>query len=335
MDFRALLYRLIAKHSLSESEAGMVMQAVLEGKLSDAQLGGMLVAIAAKGASGEELAGFARTMTGMGIRLHVPYPVVDTCGTGGGSPSFNISTGAAIVLASCGVKVAKHGNRAVTSACGSADVLEALGVRFSEEPSTALQLLDTVGIAFLFALSYHPALKEIGKVRRELQVRTVFNQLGPLANPAGADSQVIGLFDASLMAPTAEAMVRLGIVKGLAVHGKDGLDEISPCTSTDYIRIENGVMTFGVFTPQDFGIEPLTSDQIAPGSTVPENAALLVRAVQGGDPLSDALVPSASAALWLVRGGSLADSAKEVRAALSSGQAAATLEKLIEVSASL
>ncbi|MBX3117755.1 MAG: anthranilate phosphoribosyltransferase [Fimbriimonadaceae bacterium] len=332
MEFREALANLIAQKSLSADEAHHVMSMALSEKLTEAQIAGLLIAVAGKGASGEELAGFATAMREHSVGFQAPYDVVDTCGTGGGSASFNISTGAAIVLAACGVKVAKHGNRAVTSSCGSADVLEALGVRITNDSVSALHLLNTVGIAFLFAPSYHPALKAIGKVRKELQVRTVFNQLGPLANPAGASSQVIGVYDRTLIRPTAEAMAMLGIKRGLVVRGTDGLDEISPCASTEYMFVNGRELTEGKYDPKDFSIDGLSPSQILPGSTVEENSSILREALTGAHPRSQALIPSAAAALWLVRGGALIDSASEARDALESGKAIAKLEELIEVS---
>lgn len=334
MDYSIGLTKLIAKENLSLDEAAALMEAALSESFSEAQLAGLLIAVASKGATGEELAGFASAMRARSVRIQSEHDLIDTCGTGGGSPSFNISTGAAIVLAACGAKVAKHGNRAVTSACGSADVLEALGVRITNDAEAALHLLDTVGIVFLFAPNYHPALKAIGKVRRELQVRTVFNQLGPLANPAGAGTQMIGVYDRSLLQPTAEAMSLLGIRKGLVVHGQDGLDEISPCAGTDYIFVEDGELREGLFEPADFDVEPMSPSQIAPGATVEENATILRQALEGKEPYSPALVPSASAALWLIRGGSLADSVAEVKEALHVGKASAKLQELVEVSIS-
>lgn len=324
--------KLVDKEHLSLDEANAFMNSALAEEWTDAQLGGFLMALASKGATGNELAGFAKAMRTHGVGLTVPYSVVDTCGTGGGSSSFNISTGAAIVLAACGVKVAKHGNRAVTSACGSADVLEELGVRISGEPETAIHLLDTVGIVFLFAPQYHPALKAIGKIRRELQIRTVFNQLGPLANPANAETQVIGVYQRSLLQPMAEAMVQLGIRKGVVAHGRDGLDEVSPCAITDALYIEEGHIREMTFEPKDFGIDSLTKAEIAPGGSLTENADLLNSALEGNSGRSSALVPSASVALWLVRGGELMDAAEEVKTTLQRGRAKEKLQQLIEVS---
>jgi anthranilate phosphoribosyltransferase len=255
--------------------------------------------------------------------------LVDTCGTGGGIPSFNLSTGAAILAASAGAKVAKHGNRAVTSSCGSADVLEALGVNVSSEPEGAARLLDRAGIAFFFAPTHHPALRHVGKVRRELGVRTVFNQLGPLANPAGARRQLVGVYEPGLVRPMAEALLDLGAERALVVYGEEGLDEISPCGPTLTALVAEGAVRDGKATPADFGLEPLSPSALEPGEDAAQNARILREALT--DPVSPrcgALLPSAAAALWLAGlAKDFREGARLAREAVASGRAAKTLER--------
>lgn len=311
------------------------MGALIGGEAAESQIGAALAALASKGATGEELEAFARVLRGRAVPVpEVDGPLLDTCGTGGGAPSFNISTAAAIVAAAAGVRVAKHGNRAVTSACGSADVLEALGVRLASEPEGAATLLRSVGIAFLFAPAFHPALKSVGKVRKELGVRTVFNQLGPLANPAGASRQLVGVYDASLVRSMAEALASLGCESGLVVHGEDGLDEVSPCGPSLAWRVDRGTASETSLSPSDFDLPPVDRAAVLPGENVAENAAILREAISDASSARCAAVlPSASAAIWL--GGAAAskqDAGQRAFGAVASGAASAKLESWIEAS---
>src|ERR1019366_7425282 len=200
--------------------------------------------------------------------------LVDTCGTGGGTLSFNISTAAAIIACAAGARIAKHGNRAVTSACGSADVLERQGVKIGGDPEQLSHTLETARIVFLFAQAHHPAMRFVGNARKELGVRTVFNQLGPLLNPAGANRQLIGVYDPGLMRSMGEALRLLGCERALIVHGNDGLEWISPVTPTEFVKVWEGRVSAGTLTLDEFGLAPIDASALVPGSSLDENAAI-------------------------------------------------------------
>jgi anthranilate phosphoribosyltransferase len=243
-----------------------------------------------------------------------------------------LSTGAAIVAAAAGAKVAKHGNRSVTSLCGSADVLEALGVTLSNEPAELVRVLDEVGIVFLFAPHHHGSLRAVGPVRKSLGVRTVFNQLGPLANPAGAKRQLIGVYDRSLVRPMAEALALLGAERAYVVHSEDGMDEVSPCAPTYFAKIQGGSVQEGEFRPSDFGLRDLDWSALEPGATIAESAKILASALDGTDRVRGrALVPNAAVAL-LVAGlvATVEEGARLAEETISSGAAASTLRRLVE-----
>jgi anthranilate phosphoribosyltransferase len=291
-----------------------------------------LVALRMKGVNAAELAGFAEVLREHAVSLSHGFPrLVDTCGTGGGPPTFNISTGTAIVAAAAGAKVAKHGNRAVTSKCGSADVLEALGVRLGGEPEQLLSTLENIGIVFLFAPNHHPAMKSVGPARKALGVRTVFNQLGPLANPAGAKRQLVGVYDPGLVRPMAEALVLLGSEHSFVVHGEGGLDEVSPCGSTMIAEVVGGEVREGVLTPQSFGLVALPNEALLPGTDAEANARILKEALTDHESLrAQALLPNAAVALLLAGVAmDLRDGAERAREAIKSGAAERTLMELV------
>lgn len=313
----------------SVDSAHQLMQFLISGEATDAQIAGILVALKSKGVSASELAGFARALDSAADRINHNFStVVDSCGTGGGLPTFNVSTAAAIVAAAAGAKVAKHGNRAVTSSCGSADVLEALGVRLEQTCDRQREIFSTCGLIFMFAPHHHPAMRHVAKVRRELGTRTVFNLLGPLVNPASATVQLIGVYDRELLQVMADAAVSIGCERVLCVHGADGLDEISP-----------GARTYGVYGDasgtQPFDLEPLYPEaHLAPGQTVEENALILKEAISdAGSPRCLAILPSAGAVLWLA---GLADSIQAgallARAIIADGAAARKLDEFVEAS---
>ncbi|HRI45077.1 MAG TPA: anthranilate phosphoribosyltransferase [Fimbriimonadaceae bacterium] len=337
MSARALLESLAAGRDLGWQEAQSLMRFYMSGEAEDPWIAGTLVALRMKGAKGSELAAFASVLRESALGLARAHPaMVDTCGTGGGRPSFNLSTAAAIVAAAAGAKVAKHGNRAVTSNCGSADVLEALGVVLVSDPEVLQHVFDSVGIVFLFAPHHHPAMRNVAAARKALGIRTVFNQLGPLANPAGANRQLIGVWDAALIRPMAEALVALACERSMVVHGLDGLDEISPCGPTRFALVDGAEIREGVVEPDEFGIEPLEPSDLAPGDTLAENAALLRRALSEPDsPQARAVLPNAAAALHLAGFGSLSEAADHAREAIRSGTAIRKLDELIEVTRSL
>ncbi len=335
MAFGHILQPLIERRDLTSEEASAAMRYLMSGDATDAQIGGLLIALRIKGCTAVELAAFATVMREHAASLAHDYDdLVDTCGTGGGTPTFNISTAAAIIACAAGVRMAKHGNRAQTSKCGSADVLEALGVELHGDSERLLHLLDTLGIVFLFAPAHHPAMRFVGPARKQLETRTVFNQLGPLANPAGAKRQLIGVYDPELMKTMAEALRLLGTTRALIVHGRDGLDEISPRSATDYVRLWDGQVSSGWFEPADFGIQPVPDSALRSGVDVAENGEILREAISDvSSPLCACVVPSAAAAIWL--GGKAENvraAADLAREAVESGAAGHKLRELIEAS---
>ena len=293
---RAALSAVVEGKRLSMDEARAAMGSVMDGEATQAQLAALLVALRMRGETVEELAGFATAMRERVLRVEAPEGAVDTCGTGGdGSNTFNISTAAALVVAAAGVPVAKHGNRAITSACGSADVLEALGIATDLNPGEAGEALRTDGFAFLFAQTYHPAMKHAGPTRREIGVRTAFNLLGPITNPAGARRQVVGVGDPAAAPKLAEVLHLLGTEHALVVHGK-GVDEL-PLDGTGvlYDVTPAGVTRHGVVAAE-LGLEPAAVEALA-GGTREVNAAM-IEAVLGGQigPRRDVVLLNAAAA---------------------------------------
>src|SRR5512142_1718004 len=262
------LHKIVAHRSnLTREEAREVMGSILRGEATDSQIGAFLVSLSMKGETVEEIVGFAQAIRAAAtpLKLHKDHALdvsgterdalVDTCGTGGdASGTFNISTATALVVAGAGVRVAKHGNRSVTSKCGSADVVEALGVKLTLPPARVAACLDEVGIAFLFAPALHSAMKYVQPARRELRLRTVFNLLGPLTNPARASAQVVGVYSADLVEKLARALCMLGLRRALVVHGSDGLDEITITGPTRVAEVRDGQVRVYEITPRDFGL---------------------------------------------------------------------------------
>lgn len=325
------LTRIIEGGSLTAAEAEQVMGTLMIGEVHHGVIGGLLIGMQVKGVTGEELAGFATAMRKRAVRYDFDVPdLVDTCGTGGGRASFNLSTGAAILAAACGAKVAKHGNRAVTSKCGSADVLEALGVPIEGGLDEQKRRLAETGLVFLYAPNHHPAMRHVAPVRKALAMRTFFNLLGPLSNPAGASRQLIGVFDPQNLDRMAEALVRLGVEHAFVVHGVDGMDEVSPCAETEYREVRNGVVSSGVWSPHDFACEPLPGSALDHGADIGENAAILREALTEKDsPRSAALIPNTAVTLVLAGVAvDVAEGATRARAAVASGDAARLLAKL-------
>ena len=337
MTIREAIARLIGGRSLSEDEADSVMSAIMAGEATPSQIAGFLVALRMKGETGPEVAGCARAMrrAALTVEVAVDRPLLDTCGTGGdGRYTFNISTAAAIVAAAAGIPVAKHGNRSVSSKSGSADVLEALGIPVALTPPQAARCLQEAGIAFLFAPAFHPAMRHAQATRRELEVRTIFNLLGPLCNPAGARRQVVGVYDAGVVDLVAEALRRLGTERALVVHGRDGLDELSITAPTLAAWVEpDGIRRFEV-DPVSLRLRTAPMEAIR-GGGARENAQALRAVLSGEDrgPRRDVTLLNAGAALWV---GGEAESLREgiERAAelIDSGRAMAKLEQLVAVS---
>jgi anthranilate phosphoribosyltransferase len=338
----------IANHrqSLSREEAHAVMSEVLSGQCSDAQIAALLVALHMKGETVEEIVGFAEAIRAAAVPLELPAhsvldasgtgrdALVDTCGTGGDtSGTFNISTATAFVVAGAGVRVAKHGNRSVTSKCGSADVMEALGVNIAMPPAQTAECLEKVGIAFLFAPAMHSAMKYVQTARRELHLRTVFNLLGPLTNPARATCQIVGVYSADLVEKLAEALSMLGLRRALVVHGSDGLDEITISGSTRIAELREGQVRSYEVTPEEFGLPRATLDEISGGDAA-RNAAL-IREVLGGKRSArrDVVLLNAAAALVAAgRADHLRDAVPLAADAIDSGSAQEKLEALTKFS---
>ncbi|HHW06023.1 MAG TPA: anthranilate phosphoribosyltransferase [Clostridia bacterium] len=281
---RDLLSKVLAGSSLEETEASALMEEIMAGRVTDAQLGAMLTALKLKGETPEEIAGFALVMRRKAPVIKSIHPLLlDTCGTGGdGANTFNISTAAALVLAGGGVKVAKHGNRSVSSRCGSADVLEALGVKVDLGPAELSACLDRVGIAFLYAPVLHQGMKRVAGPRRELGFRTVFNVLGPLTNPAGVTAQVIGVYSPELVEPVARVLHRLGVQRGFVVHGAGGLDEVSPLGMTKICELRNGWLRTYTLNIEAYGMAPAALADLSGGG--PAENASIIRAILRGEP---------------------------------------------------
>jgi anthranilate phosphoribosyltransferase len=328
---------LVSGHSLAADEAAQVMEEIMEGEATPAQFGAFVTALRLKGETVDEIAGLARTMKAKAIPVITDGPAVDTCGTGGdGSHTFNISTAAAFIAAGAGLKIAKHGNRAMSSQCGSADVLEALGVKIDLNAEQVQICLKEVGIGFMFAPVFHPAMKYAAAPRREIGIRTVFNILGPLTNPASAKAQVLGVGDESLIEKLALVLQGLGCQLALLVHGEDGLDEITITGKTQVCELKNGRIKRYTINPEDFGLSRASSDSIR-GGDIKANADFLRNILAGAlGPQRDVVLMNAAAAL--VVGGKAktlrqgADIAKEV---IDNGNASAKLDQLIEFSRSL
>jgi anthranilate phosphoribosyltransferase len=325
------LHRFTLGESLTGEETAELFGRMMDGEVGDAMKAALLVALRMKGETVPEIVGAATAMRRRVTRIpHHREGVIDTCGTGGdGRGTFNISTAAALVAAAAGAAVAKHGNRSVSSRSGSADVLAALGVRIEADPATAGRALDEVGIAFLFSPILHPAMREVMPVRRELGLRTVFNVLGPLTNPAGARRQLMGVYAASLVEPIAHVLRDLGAEHALVVHGEDGLDEITTTGPTFYCEVRGGEVLSGTLDPERLGIARASLSELEGGG--PEDNAERMRRVfaRPEGALADVTALNAGAALYV---GGLAPSIAEglalARAALASGAAAAKLAEL-------
>ncbi len=294
--------RLLAGEDLTREDAAAALDAIMAGEAGDAQTAGFLIALRAKGETAHELAGLAGTVRAHAQPVTPPAgPFIDTCGTGGGRSTFNISTTSTFVVAGAGVAVAKHGNRSATSKCGSADVLEALGARIDLDPDAVSRCLEETGLGFMFAPAHHPAFRHIVPVRRALGVRTIFNLLGPLTNPAGAPRQLIGVADPAYLTRMGEALRLLGIERAVLVHGRDGMDEVSTGAITDYVEVTEGGtgVVSGEIDPAALGFAPPSDGELGGGD--PAHNAEVLRAVLGRarGPERDVVVLNAAAAIWV------------------------------------
>ena len=328
------IFQLARRENLSYDTARAVMDEIMSGQASDIQMSAYLTAMSMKGETIEEITASAAGMRQHCIKLLHDMDVLEIVGTGGdGSNSFNISTTAALVAAAGGMKVAKHGNRAASSLCGTADCLEALGVNIHQSPEKCVELLRDVGMCFFFAQDYHTSMKYVGAIRKELGFRTVFNILGPLTNPGTPVRQLLGVYDDYLVEPLAQVLINLGIKRGMVVYGQDKLDEISLSAPTTVCEIQDGWFKSSVITPEDFGFDRCTKEELKGGT--PEENAAITRAILNGErgAKRNAVLLNAGAALYI---GGKADSMKDGVALaaelIDTGKAAAVLEQLIAVS---
>jgi len=324
------LRKLVAGDGLSHDDAVRVMTTIMDGAATPSQIGALVTALRLKGETVEEITGFARVMRERSLRVSCARsPLVDTCGTGGDTiKTFNISTASAFVAAAAGVAIAKHGNRSATSKCGSADVLESVGVQLDLSPDRVGRCIDDLGIGFLFARSHHPAMKHAAATRSELGIRTIFNALGPLTNPAGATRQVIGVYDAALCAPLAQVLANLGSEHVLVVHGMAGLDEIATFGETLVAEYRNGAVSTYTLTPQSLGLTEATPADVAPGVDVAENAIFLKAVLSGEDrgARRDIVLANSAAAIYVA---GMAETLRDgVALALSVLESGAALERL-------
>ena len=333
--FTPLLEKLVRHEDLTEGEAAAAMREVMEGRAPAAAVGALLAGLVMKGERPAEIVGFARTMREHSLKLSSPVSdVFDTCGTGGDrSGTFNISSAAAIVVAACGVKVAKHGNRSVSSQCGSADVFEKLGVNIAASPSVVERTLREAGIAFFFAPTFHPSMKHAAQTRKDLGIRTAFNLLGPLTNPAGARRQVVGVPRPELTELLARALLLLGSERAWVVHGADGIDEISTTGHTKVSECRAGAVSTFYVHPADFGMTKAAPAELKGGDAA-ANAAIVTAILDGqtGAP-RDIVVLNAGAALFVA--GQVADvraGITRAAAAIDSGAARATLARMVAAS---
>lgn len=334
IDLSPVLQRVVQGAVLAEEEARTTFDAIMEGRVAPVQIAGLLAAMQARGVAPSEVAGGVRSLR----RAMIPVPcdrpdeVVDTCGTGGGGlVTFNVSTAAALVAAGAGVRIAKHGNRSFTSRSGSADVLEALGVRIDLSAERMAEVLRDAGIVFMFAPLLHPAMRHVGPVRRELRIPTIMNLLGPLTNPAGAARQVVGVSARGMLDLVARALQTLGHRSALVVHGAPGMDEISPLGPTEVVELERGELRRYVLEPGDVGEAPGSADEIRGGSPE-ENATTILDVLAGGGPPTARAftILNAAAAIRMAADEPLswADAAEQARRSIDGGGAAGALNRL-------
>ena len=327
--------KVVEGQDLTESEAVQVMETIMSGEATPAQIGSFITALRMKGETIEEIAGCAQVMREKATRIPTRHPfVVDTCGTGGdGAHTFNISTVAAFVVAGAGVPVAKHGNRSVSSKCGSADVLRELGVNVEADTTTVSRCLDEVGIGFLFAPMLHSAMKYAIGPRREIGIRTIFNVLGPLTNPAGAQAQVLGVYHADLVEPLARVLQHLGSHAAFVVHGDDGLDEITTTTTTYVSELRDNMVRSYTLDPAEYGISYAAAEDLR-GGDASENAQIALDILQGETgPRRDVVLLNAAAALIVAgKANDLRDGIQMAAESIDSGAALQKLHALREIS---
>jgi anthranilate phosphoribosyltransferase len=326
--FTENLSKIVQRNDLNETQMAQMITEIFSGNVTDAQIGALMAALATKGETFEELAGAARAMRRKALRIQASsVTVVDTCGTGGDSAqTFNISTTTAFVVAGCGVTVAKHGNRSVSSRCGSADLLETLGVKLDTDPEIVEEAVQEIGIGFLFAPLYHGAMKYAAKARKEVGLRSIFNMLGPLTNPAGANCQLLGVYAPELTEMFANALQLLGTKRAFVVHGHDGLDEITVCAPTRVSELKDGfIRTYDIFPEQFFGQQADSKDLLGGD---PEENAKITRNILDGETGPQRNVVLINAAAALVAAGAANDLKQGIRLAETSIDEGAAAEKM-------
>ncbi len=332
-DMKALIAMAATGRPLGEQDAARAFEAIMSGNATPAQMGAFLMALRVRGETVEEITGAARVMRAKATRIKAPDDAIDVVGTGGDAAgTYNISTGAAIVTAACGVTVAKHGNRAASSKSGSADVLGALGVNLDAPMAAIEKSIAEAGIGFMFAQRHHSAMKHVAPVRGELGTRTIFNLLGPLANPAGAKRELMGVYAAEWVEPLAEVLGRLGAERAWVVHGSDGLDEITTTGPTSVAEFRAGLVRTFTITPEDAGLSRATPADLKGGD--PETNAAVIRAMLGGESgaYRDIVVLNAGAALVVAgKAETLAEGAAKAAAAIDDGKALKTLEHMVRI----
>lgn len=338
MNYKELLNRLFERQNLNQDEAELIMESIVADECTPAQIAGLLVALRMKGETADELAGFVRSLRKHAITLpHVTGEVFDTCGTGGdGMHTFNISTATALVVAACGVKVAKHGNRSVSSACGSADVLEALGVNISLSPEKSGECLNGIGIVFLFAPLYHPAFANVGPVRKELGVRTIFNFLGPLVNPTFPRRQIVGVSDPTKMPVIAEALRLLGSEHAMVVRSSDGHDELTTTAAAEVYEVVGGEVKRFEIDPQQYGFARAKQEALK-GGDAKENAKIIHSVLSGETgPRLDTVLFNSGAALFVAgRAKDIREGIAVAREAIKAENAMRLLDRFIRFTQSL
>lgn len=328
------IIKLSKKDDIGYDMALEVMNEIMEGKASDVQMSSFLTAMSLKGETIDEITGCAQGMREHCVRLLNDKDALEIVGTGGdGSNSFNISTVSSIVISASGIPVAKHGNRAASSKCGTADCFEALGVNIFISPEKSKAILDEIGLCFLFAQNYHISMKYVAPIRKELSIRTIFNILGPLSNPAGANMELLGVYDEKLVEPLAKVLKKLGVKNALVVHGQDGLDEISLSDNTTVCELKNGEFRTFEITPEQFGLNRCTKEDLV-GGDKEENARIALEILNGKTgPKTDAVLLNAGAAIYMAgKSDTIAEGINIARNVIDTKKALMQLEKFVELS---
>ncbi len=328
------IYQVINKQDLSLDQTKTVMEEIMEGRATNAQIGSFLTAMRMKGETIEEITACATVMRDKCTKIQPDKDVLDIVGTGGDEANtFNISTVSSFVVSAGGVPVAKHGNRSVSSKCGSADLLEALGINIALTAEQSACILDRIGICFMFAPTYHASMKYAAPVRKELSVRTIFNILGPLANPAGANMQLLGVYDENLVEPLARVLANLGVKRAMVVHGHDGLDEVTLCDTTTICEVNGGKLNSFFLSPEQLGLERCRSTDLAGGDPA-ENAGIALDILNGAKgPKRDVVVLNSALCLYMSHNQiTLRECVKMAEELIDSGRAHARMENFIELS---